>query len=119
MAEIGPGGIDRAGVAPSSWIQARTLTFLLTDVEGSSRLWQDDPSAASVALERRQRIISDSTSCHGGMLPLEQGEGDSSVSVFARGVGRGGLRSRHPAVARGRVVARWCGAARADRAPHR
>ena len=66
------------------WLPARTLTFVLTDVEGSSRLWQDDPGAASMALARRQQIISDSTSCHGGTLPLEQGEGDSSVSVFAR-----------------------------------
>ncbi len=69
---------------PPNWLQARTLTLVLTDVEGSSRLWQDDPGAASVALARREQIISDSTSRHAGTLPLEQGEGDSSVSVFSR-----------------------------------
>ena len=84
MAETGQVGIDRGEPEPPSWPPARTLTFLLTDVEGSSRLWQDHPGTASAALERRQQIISDSTSCHGGTLPLEQGEGDSSVSVFAR-----------------------------------
>lgn len=61
-----------------------TVTFLLTDVEGSSRLWDADPEAASIAMARRQDIISEMTSHHGGVMPIEQGEGDSSVSVFAR-----------------------------------
>jgi predicted ATPase/class 3 adenylate cyclase/DNA-binding CsgD family transcriptional regulator len=61
-----------------------TVTFLLTDVVGSSRLWEIDPPAASVALARREELLRDTTVRHGGVLPVEQGEGDSSVSAFAR-----------------------------------
>lgn len=70
---------DRGGPLP-----AGTVTFVLTDVERSSRLWERDRNAASAALVRRQEIIRDCTLRHSGALPLEQGEGDSSVSVFAR-----------------------------------
>jgi predicted ATPase/class 3 adenylate cyclase/DNA-binding CsgD family transcriptional regulator len=76
-------GIDRRRDPPAP-LPAGTVTFLLTDVEGSSRHWDSDPGAASVALARREEIIRASTRRHGGALPIEQGEGDSSVSVFAR-----------------------------------
>src|SRR5688572_15236558 len=69
---------------PATRLPAGTVTFLLTDVEGSSRLWEDDPHGTSVALGRRQEIIQALTARHGGVLPVEQGEGDSSVSAFAR-----------------------------------
>jgi predicted ATPase/class 3 adenylate cyclase/DNA-binding CsgD family transcriptional regulator len=60
-----------------------TVTFLLSDVEGSSRQWEAD-AAAAATLGRHEGIIADCVAGHGGARPVEQGEGDSSVSVFAR-----------------------------------
>jgi predicted ATPase/class 3 adenylate cyclase/DNA-binding CsgD family transcriptional regulator/tetratricopeptide (TPR) repeat protein len=84
MTEAGLGGIDRADGEVAAPLPAGTVTFLLTDVEGSSRLWERDAQAAATAMTRRQDIICTATRLHRGALPLEQGEGDSSVSVFAR-----------------------------------
>jgi predicted ATPase/class 3 adenylate cyclase/DNA-binding CsgD family transcriptional regulator len=84
MAEAGVGDIQSADAEMAATLPAGTLTFLLTDVEGSSRLWELDPKAASEAMARRQAIIRDATWRHNGTLPAEQGEGDSSVSAFAR-----------------------------------
>src|SRR6266516_4817950 len=42
-----------AGAAVSAGeLPAGTVTFLLTDIEGSMRLWESDPDAMEVALER-------------------------------------------------------------------
>ena len=60
-----------------------TITFLLTDVEGSTRHWDADPAAAA-ALGRHEEIIAVCVARHGGARPVEQGEGDSSVLAFAR-----------------------------------
>ena len=84
MVEARSSDADSAMGESRPGLPAGTLTFVMTDVEGSSRLWEAAPGAASVVLARRQEIISDSTWRHGGALPVEQGEGDSSVSVFAR-----------------------------------
>src|ERR671923_1357644 len=61
-----------------------TLTFLLTDVEGSTALWEADSDSMSKALARHRELIADAAARHHGARPVEQGEGDSTVSVFAR-----------------------------------
>ena len=43
-----------------------TLTFLLTDIEGSTRLWQAAPDAMQVALARHDLILRDGIEAHGG-----------------------------------------------------
>jgi predicted ATPase/class 3 adenylate cyclase/DNA-binding CsgD family transcriptional regulator len=60
-----------------------TVTFLLTDVEGSTRLWSADPDAAAAAIRRTYEVIDACVEAHGGVRPVEQGEGDSTVSVFS------------------------------------
>lgn len=64
-------------------LPAGTVTFLLTDVEGSSALWEKEPTAASL-IERHKGLLADAVAAHGGAHPLEQGEGDSIVAVFDR-----------------------------------
>ncbi len=60
-----------------------TVTFLLTDVEGSSRVWEvDDDTSVESAVARFYEILDDVISRHGGVRPVEQGEGDSVVGVF-------------------------------------
>jgi predicted ATPase/class 3 adenylate cyclase/DNA-binding CsgD family transcriptional regulator len=60
-----------------------TVTFLLTDVERSTRLWSTDHDAAAAAIRRTYEVIDECVGAHGGVRPVEQGEGDSTVSVFS------------------------------------
>src|SRR5579862_8818276 len=59
-----------------------TLTFLMTDIEGSTRLWEEYPAAMTRAIVRSEQIIHEAVSNHDGYHVVEQGEGDSTLSVF-------------------------------------
>ena len=61
-----------------------TVTLLLADVEGSTRLWETQPDEMSVAVTRLDQALSDFVTTHDGVRPVEQGEGDSFVIAFAR-----------------------------------
>ena len=61
-----------------------TVTFLLTDVEGSTRLWESHPDVMPRALARHERIIADAAAAHHGTVLKQKGEGDSTFAVFAR-----------------------------------
>ena len=60
------------------------VTFLLSDVEGSTRLWEGDEEAMAAAIARHYDLLDAAVALHGGIRPLEQGEGDSVVGVFAK-----------------------------------
>ena len=70
--------------APSSDLPSGVVTFLLTDIEGSSELWEGNPAAMAGSLERHDDIIAGCTGAHGGRLLKSQGEGDSTLTVFRR-----------------------------------
>lgn len=59
-----------------------TLTFVLTDIEGSTKLWDDDPVAMAAARQQHDALIADAVAAHGGSLVKSKGEGDSTLSVF-------------------------------------
>src|SRR5271154_7415659 len=61
-----------------------TVTLLLADVEGSTRLWETQPDEMAVAVARLDQALSDVVVAHDGVRPVEQGEGDSFVAAFAR-----------------------------------
>jgi predicted ATPase/class 3 adenylate cyclase/DNA-binding CsgD family transcriptional regulator len=61
-----------------------TVTLMLADVEGSTQLWESQPSAMTVAIEQLNGTASKLIAGHGGVRPVEQGEGDSFVAAFAR-----------------------------------
>src|SRR5690242_9096697 len=61
-----------------------TVTLLLADVEGSTRLWQTQPDQMTQAVAGLDAVLADLLSAHGGVRPVEQGEGDSFVAAFAR-----------------------------------
>ena len=61
-----------------------TVTFLFTDVEGSTAMHEADEGKARDAIERLDVIISTSTEAHGGAVILEKGEGDSHFCVFSK-----------------------------------
>ncbi|MGH9011335.1 MAG: helix-turn-helix transcriptional regulator [Acidimicrobiia bacterium] len=64
-----------------------TVTLLLADVEGSTRLWESDPELMAEAMARLDRILGETVAGHGGVRPVEQGEGDSFVVAFPRASG--------------------------------
>lgn len=61
-----------------------TVTLLLADVEGSTRLWQTQPDQMGAAIQRLDRTVSEIIATHDGVRPVEQGEGDSFVVAFER-----------------------------------
>ena len=61
-----------------------TVTFLLTDVEGSTPRWEARPEEMARAVSRHYDILDAAVARHGGVRPIEQGEGDSLVAAFAR-----------------------------------
>jgi class 3 adenylate cyclase len=67
---------------PPPDLRPMTLTFLLTDVEGSTRLWEVHHEAMERALARHDRLVSQAVAHHGGRLVKAKGEGDSTFSVF-------------------------------------
>src|SRR3984885_4350093 len=71
--------LDVSGLLPTG-----TVTLLLADVEGSTRLWETQPKEMTAALARLNSIVSGIIAAHDGVRPVEQGEGDSFVAAFAR-----------------------------------
>jgi predicted ATPase/class 3 adenylate cyclase/DNA-binding CsgD family transcriptional regulator len=61
-----------------------TVTLLLADVEGSTRLWETQPDEMTAAIATLGHVLTDLTGEHDGVRPVEQGEGDSFVLAFAR-----------------------------------
>jgi class 3 adenylate cyclase len=76
-----------------SGLPTGTVTLLLADVEGFTRLWETQPDEMSAAIARLDDTLRDLVEAHHGVRPVEQGEGDSFV-----------LASRGPAT---RLRAPW------------
>src|SRR6202012_4465331 len=76
--------VDWSEVAVSGQLPTGTVTLLLADVEGSTRLWEIQPEQMSAAMARMNRTVSETIATHRGVRPVEQGEGDSFVAAFAR-----------------------------------
>lgn len=68
----------------SELLPTGTVTLLLADVEGSTRLWETQPERMTAALAELNRTVNTVIAAHDGVRPLEQGEGDSFVAAFAR-----------------------------------
>jgi predicted ATPase/class 3 adenylate cyclase/DNA-binding CsgD family transcriptional regulator len=88
MGEIDPRAdvplVDWSELGVSGLLPTGTVTLLLADVEGSTRLWETQPKEMTAAFARLDAARSDLIAAHGGMRPVEQGEGDSFVVAFAR-----------------------------------
>src|SRR5579862_6075312 len=65
-------------------LTAGTVTFLLTDIEGSTRLWEQHPEAMRQTLARHDHLAAALIAHHKGTLLKSRGEGDSLFAVFAR-----------------------------------
>jgi predicted ATPase/class 3 adenylate cyclase/DNA-binding CsgD family transcriptional regulator len=69
---------------PLSQLPTGTVTFLLSDIEGSTRLWSEHPGVMPEAVSAVYAIFDEAVARHEGVRPVEQGEGDSVVAAFSR-----------------------------------
>src|SRR5437763_4374975 len=58
------------------------VTFLLTDIEGSTELWERQPAAMGEALAHHDAMAASVVAAGGGRLVKTRGEGDATFSVF-------------------------------------
>src|SRR5207253_10676606 len=64
--------------------QPGTLTFLFTDIEGSTAAWLRNAEAMAAALAGHDALIEGLVAEHHGAVVRPRGEGDSRFAVFAR-----------------------------------
>jgi putative nucleotidyltransferase with HDIG domain len=62
-----------------------TLTFLFTDIEGSTALWEREPEAMRVALQRHNALLAAAISKHGGQVFKTVGDAFCVTFVKAEG----------------------------------
>ena len=75
------GGVDQDAVAI---VPTGTVTFVLTDIERSTLLWEERGEVMAGVMARCHDLLAETMQARGGVLPEEQGEGDSAVGVFVR-----------------------------------
>lgn len=68
----------------SSSLPTGTLTYLFTDVEGSTRLWEQYPDQMRGVMIRHDDLIESLVTNYGGSVVRPRGEGDSRFAVFPR-----------------------------------
>ncbi len=101
---VASGAPALSAVDPSN-LPTGTVTFLLTDIVGSTELWDDRPEAMARAVKAHEDLIERAVTEHDGTFLKHRGEGDSTLSVFARAADaaaaaiamRGALAERAPA----------------------
>jgi len=84
MSEIDAAPLNWSDLAVSELVPTGTVTLLLADVEGSTRLWETQPDEMTAAFATLDRTLAEVVGIHGGVRPIEQGEGDSFVIAFGR-----------------------------------
>src|SRR4051812_16480706 len=80
---MGPGTPPASRSEPMAGLPSGTVTFLLTDIEGSTALWESAPDSMQVALARHDALIAAGVEQHGGIVVKSRGEGDSVFAVFS------------------------------------
>ena len=78
-----PALTDRAARDTSVILPVGMVTLLLSDTEGSARLWEADRDAMTAAVARLDALITETVGRHGGVRPVEQGEGDNRSSMYS------------------------------------
>jgi predicted ATPase/class 3 adenylate cyclase len=60
-----------------------TVTFLFTDIEGSTRLWEEHPDAMQGALARHDALVRAAIAAHGGFVVKTTGDGFHAAFAVA------------------------------------
>jgi predicted ATPase/class 3 adenylate cyclase len=75
---------SHADAAGGPTLPTGTVTFLFTDLEGSTRLWEEHPDAMSSALARHDEILRNAVERHHGWIVKRTGDGMHAVFTSAR-----------------------------------
>jgi class 3 adenylate cyclase len=67
-----------------SELPSGTVTFLFTDVESSTRLWDERPEAMRASMARHDAILREAVERHGGHVVKTTGDGVHAVFSAAR-----------------------------------
>jgi predicted ATPase/class 3 adenylate cyclase len=70
-----------AGIEARSTIDTGPSTFLFTDIEGSTRLWEEHAAAMGAALAQHDRLLRSSIEADGGSVIKTTGDG--MLAIFA------------------------------------
>ncbi len=84
----GDGEVSRGGLPTG------TLTFLFTDVEGSTELWNRDVAAMSTALAAHDAVLRAAVESHGGHVFKHTGDGIRAVFTTARAAVEAAVEAR-------------------------
>src|SRR5215204_2420307 len=76
-----------------------TVTFLFTDIEGSTALWERDRAAMREAVDRQLAILQSLITAHHGVLYKTVGDGTQAAFVSAEDALRAALASQRALVA--------------------
>ena len=76
--------VERLQGAREIALPTGVVTFVLTDIEGSTPLWEAHPTVMAEVIARHHELAAEIAEAHGGRMPRSQGEGDSTLSAFAR-----------------------------------
>ncbi len=60
-----------------------TVTFLLTDLEGSTRMWEQDPVAMKAAMVRHDELLEKTIAAHRGYVFARMGDGMAAAFATA------------------------------------
>ena len=82
---------------PGRELPSGTVTFLLTDIEGSTRHWETSPGAMRTALLRHDAILNEGIAEHSGHVLTERGRGRQLLRRLRAGQRRGCGRVGDPA----------------------
>ena len=72
--DLGWARTSRSGAVPRE-LPTGTVTFLFTDLEGSTRLWQEHPDTMGEALARHDAILRNAVEAHHGAIVKTTGDG--------------------------------------------
>lgn len=76
--------LSEAPLRQTQWLPSGTLTFLFTDIEKSTKLWEQHPTQMRVAMVRHDELVESAVVQNSGMVVRPRGEGDSRFAVFTR-----------------------------------
>ena len=92
---------EASSYSPDVDLGATTLTYLFSDLEGSTRLWERHPDAMHDALARHDAILRDAVQAAGGTVVKTTGDGlmavfeDPVVAVSASVEASAACATRH------------------------
>jgi predicted ATPase/class 3 adenylate cyclase len=90
-AGVSPAGADEGAEAD---LPTGTVTFLFTDIEGSTRLWETEPDAMAQALALYDDTLRAAFGHHGGVVYSAMGDGMAVVFSSAAGAARAVLEAQ-------------------------